>query len=108
METKNTAQLPPLETEYQLLITEILRKLLADFRLDLLRELRMALHEKTVPQQKQWLKSAEVKKLLGISHGTLQTLRNKGTIPFTKIGGVIYYNSQDIAVMMNKHKYESF
>ena len=108
METKNTTQLPPREIEYQLLITEILRKLLNDFRQELLREMRMVLHEKTPPPQKQWLKSTEVKKLLGISHGTLQTLRNKGTIPFTRIGGVIYYNSNDITVMMDKNKYESF
>lgn len=45
---------------------------------------------------KKWLKSYEVKKLLAVSSGTLQTLRNNGTIPFTKIGGIIYYSTDDI------------
>ena len=71
METKNTAQLSSREVEYQLLITEILRKILVDFRVDLLKEIRMTLHETATPPQKQWLKSTGVKKLLGISHGTL-------------------------------------
>jgi hypothetical protein len=34
--------------------------------------------------------------MLGISPGTLQTLRLNGTIPFTKIGGVLFYDEEDI------------
>ena len=47
-------------------------------------------------QSKQWLKSAEVRKLLNISPGTLQNLRINGTLRFTKIGGMMYYKLEDI------------
>ncbi|RYY52027.1 MAG: DNA-binding protein [Chitinophagaceae bacterium] len=47
-------------------------------------------------QSKRWLKSAEVRKLLNISPGTLQNLRINGTLRFTKIGGMMYYKLEDI------------
>jgi len=47
-----------------------------------------------------WLKSYEVRKLLGISAGTLQNLRVNGTLPFTKIGGLMYYKFEDIQKLM--------
>lgn len=47
-------------------------------------------------QSKQWLKSAEVRKLLNISPGTLQNLLINGTLRFTKIGGMMYYKLEDI------------
>ena len=43
---------------------------------------------------KKWLKSYEVKKILNISTGTLQNLRSNGTLPHTKIGGLIYYDAE--------------
>lgn len=46
--------------------------------------------------KKTWLKSHQVQRLLGISPGTLQTLRLNGTLPFTKIGGVLFYDEADI------------
>jgi hypothetical protein len=56
---------------------------------------------------KKWLKSYEVQKVLGIAAGTLQTLRNNETIEYTKIGGVIYYDYNEIQKMLNpkmRHK----
>lgn len=47
-----------------------------------------------------WLKSYEVRKLLGISAGTLQNLRVNGTLPFSKIGGLMYYKYGDIQKLM--------
>jgi hypothetical protein len=38
-------------------------------------------------ENKRWLKSFEVRKLLNVSPNTLLSLRNKGIIPFTRIGG---------------------
>jgi hypothetical protein len=62
----------------------------------------------TKPQeQKQWLKSYEVKKLLKISPGTLQNLRINGTLTYTKIGSIIYYNSEDIDKLLDANKIES-
>ena len=56
---------------------------------------------------KKWLKSYEVRKLLGISPGTLQNLRVNGTLPFTKIGGVIYYDYTDIQSMLQSNKFQN-
>ncbi|WP_025144959.1 DNA-binding protein [Pedobacter jeongneungensis] len=44
----------------------------------------------------QWLKSAEVKKLLKISFGSLQNLRISGAVKPKKILGVYYYSIKEI------------
>lgn len=51
-----------------------------------------------------WVKSEVVMKILGVTSSTLQTYRNNGTIPYSKIGGVILYNIDDInnTLMNNK------
>ena len=56
------------------------------------------------PKQVEWLKSSEVRKALKISPGTLQNLRINGTLSFTKIGSIIYYNQDDIDTMLAKNK----
>ncbi|MFD2599066.1 helix-turn-helix domain-containing protein [Sphingobacterium corticis] len=50
--------------------------------------------------QKEWLKTYEVLEMLGISPGTLQNLRQKGVIPYSKIGGLIFYKLKDIESML--------
>ena len=74
------------------------------FKEDLLKELGKILKEHTDNTSKKWLKSYEVKKLLGISSGTLQNMRINGTLPYTKIGGIIYYDHQDIQEMLENRK----
>lgn len=78
---------------------------LEDFKNDILQEVKHIVKEcaSGFPGKK-WLKSAEVKKLLGISHGFLQSLRDSGVLPFTKIGGAIYYDYDDITFMMSANK----
>ena len=56
----------------------------------------------TDTSSKQWLKSAEVRELLKISPGTLQNLRINGTLKYKRIGGIIYYNYEDIVKMLEK------
>ncbi|GAA0548300.1 helix-turn-helix domain-containing protein [Chitinophaga japonensis] len=51
---------------------------------------------------KPWLKSDEVRKLLGISAGKLLTLRANGTLPYTRIGNVIYYKIEDIQQLFER------
>lgn len=54
---------------------------------------------------KKWLKTWEVRKMLGgISAGKLLTLRSNGTLPFTRIGSVIYYDQDDIQKMFDEGK----
>ncbi|SFW62345.1 Helix-turn-helix domain-containing protein [Sinomicrobium oceani] len=68
---------------------------------DILAEIRALNHSNSTNEQgKVWLKSAEVRRLLGISPGTLQNLRVTGTLPYRKIGGTIYYRRDDVDTMM--------
>ena len=79
---------------------------LNEFRSQLLNDLKEIIQSK--PQQpKQWLKSNEVRKLLNISPGTLQNLRINGTLSYTKIGGIMYYNHSDIDKLLNGNKVNS-
>jgi len=76
---------------------------LDNFRHKLLDDLRIIVQTKA-HKQMQWLKSSEVRKVLKISPGTLQNLRINGTLSFTKIGSIIYYNQDDIDAMLSKNK----
>lgn len=78
---------------------------LAQFKTELLDDLKEIINsgETTQPQRK-WLKSYEVKKMLGISPGTLQNLRINGTLSYTKIGGLIFYSYDDIVKLMEGKK----
>jgi hypothetical protein len=73
---------------------------LREFKIELIKEFKQLLAVHHGQPSKKWLKSWEVRKLLRISPGTLQNLRVNGTLPFTKIGGVIFYDSEDINKMM--------
>ena len=84
----------------------ITREELIEFRNLLLNDLKEIINSK--PQQtKEWLKSNEVRKLLNISPGTLQNLRINGTLSYTKIGGIMYYNHSDIDKLLNRNKVSS-
>jgi hypothetical protein len=76
---------------------------LTQFRHQLLEDIKNIFHTKPA-KQKQWLKSSEVRKLLKISPGTLQNLRINGTLSFTKIGSIIYYNYEDIETLLDSNK----
>ncbi|WP_295119307.1 helix-turn-helix domain-containing protein [uncultured Chitinophaga sp.] len=54
--------------------------------------------------QKKWVKSYEVRDMLGISPGTLQNMRVNGTIAYSKIGGLIFYDYDDILGLMEGRK----
>ena len=71
---------------------------------ELVEEIRAVLKETPMERGKPWLKSKEVRELLMISKGTLQTLGSNGTLPCTKIGGVMYYDVKDIRKMMESGK----
>ncbi|MBK5215125.1 MAG: helix-turn-helix domain-containing protein [Flavobacteriaceae bacterium] len=84
----------------EILTTDDLR----EFKIELLTEFKKMLNEQHGQPSKKWLKSYEVKKLLGISPGTLQNLRVNGTLPFTKIGGQMFYDYEDIRKMLEPTK----
>ncbi|RWY46193.1 helix-turn-helix domain-containing protein [Mucilaginibacter gilvus] len=77
--------------------TEIITKEdLNEFRELLLNDLKNLFQGKPISENSKWLKSYQVKNLLKISPGTLQTLRVNGTLNYTKIGGILYYKYEDI------------
>ena len=55
---------------------------------------------------KAWLKAAEVRKFLGISAGTLLTLRLNGSLPFSKIGAVLYFKREDIEKLLEQNHHD--
>lgn len=69
---------------------------LREFKLELLDEIKELFNKQSTGKIRKYLKSAEVMDLLQVSPGTLQNLRINGTLPYSKIGGIIYYDSEEI------------
>jgi len=67
----------------------------------ILSELKEMISERKATPE--WLRSSEVRKLLKISPGTLQTLRINGTLKYNRVGGTIYYKYEDIEKMLNQN-----
>ncbi len=83
--------------------TEIVTKEdLEAFRILLMQDIARLFDSRLAPAVKPWLKGTEVRKLLSISSGTLQTLRVKGKLKSTKIGGTHYYQHEDIKKIMEE------
>ncbi|AEA42583.1 helix-turn-helix domain-containing protein [Fluviicola taffensis] len=88
---------------------------LEQFKIDLISEFKTIVESqfthinvKNDEPKKTWLKSHQVQRLLSISPGTLQTLRLNGTLPFTKIGGVLFYDEADINRLFEENMRNKF
>lgn len=77
---------------------------LMEFKIELLSNIKEIVSTQSSMKIKKWMKSPEVRELLSISPGTLQTLRINGTLPFSKIGGVIYYDYNEIVKVFEENK----
>ena len=75
------------------------------FKEELLLAVKETIQNSAAQPSKKWLKTDEVKKMLNISSGTLQSLRTNGILPFTKIGGLIYYDADDIYKALSGKKH---
>jgi hypothetical protein len=64
----------------------------------------VALKGWNVCPSRKWLKSHEVRKMLTLYPNTVQTLRENGLLPYTKIGGVLDYDYEDIDKMLRNRK----
>ena len=84
-----------------MIINLITKEDLHEFKTELLKDIKNLFNIK-ISEQKLWLRSSEVKTLLKISSGTLQSLRVNGTLSYTRVGGTLYYNYKDIEKMLNK------
>lgn len=84
---------------------------LHQFKNDLLDEIREIVQSGNTPAPKTepvYLKSHQVQRLLGVSPGTLQNLRINGTIPYSKIGGVIFYDKEAIYKVLEQNMRNKF
>lgn len=77
---------------------------LNSFKQELLNDLKNILKETGTTPIKKWLKSSEVKKLLGISTGTLQNLRINGSLSYSKVGGIMFYDYHEIAKLIESNE----
>ncbi|NGX84864.1 helix-turn-helix domain-containing protein [Aequorivita sp. KMM 9714] len=78
---------------------------LYEFKLELLEEMKKVIQSLKPQEPKKYLKSSEVMELLSISPGTLQNLRLNGTLPYSKIGGIILYEEKEIERVLEENKY---
>ena len=86
----------------------ITRQDFEQFKKELFDELKKLQIHPATSDAKEWLKSAEVRKLLKISPGTLQNLRINGTLAYTRIGSIIYYKYADILKVLESNTIQSF
>ena len=77
---------------------------LREFKMELLDDIKNLLDRQTTDRIKKYLKSSEVMDLLQVSPGTLQNLRINGTLPYTKVGGIIYYDTEEIQKVMDANR----
>ncbi len=69
---------------------------LDNFKTEFLKEIEELLVSNDRITIDKWIKSNVVMTKLGISPGTLQNFRINGTLPFSKLGGIIYYDEERI------------
>ncbi|MGB5418981.1 helix-turn-helix domain-containing protein [Algibacter sp.] len=77
---------------------------LRDFKLELLDDIKKLLMKQASGRLKKYLKSTEVMEYLKISAGTLHNLKINGTLPYTKMGGIIFYDSDDIQKVLDNNR----
>lgn len=77
---------------------------LREFKMELLDDLKNLLSNQASGKLKKYMKSSEVMDLLQVSPGTLQNLRINGTLPYTKVGGIIYYDTEEIQNVMDANR----
>lgn len=77
---------------------------LEQFRNELLQEIKQLLVQSGRVGIDHWIKSSRVMDKLEISPGTLQNFRINGTIPFTKLGGIIFYDEEKINEILKNNE----
>lgn len=78
-----------------ILTTDDLQK----FKEELFIELRQTFGKQAkqdVSKQREWLRTKEVCKMIGISLSKLQYMRDNNEIKYTRIGGTLFYNADEV------------
>ncbi len=76
---------------------------LLKFKTELFAELKSLLSQ-SAPATKKWLKSYQVREMLGISRGTLQHLHNTHQLRGNQVGGLLFFDYDDIQKLMEGKK----
>ena len=74
---------------------------LDSFKEELISQLKK---NQNLESQSSWMRSKNVRKLLGISDSTLQTFRINGTIPSYKLGTSWFYKYDEIVAALESGK----
>ncbi len=74
----------------------LIRQDLIDFEIRLIKRIEQLMDKKTGSSPKKYLKSKMVRERLSISPGTLSNMRLNGTLNPKKIGGIFFYDADEI------------
>jgi len=77
---------------------------LLEFKKQMLEEFKELLDSMPAKSNRRWIKTYRVKEMLDLSDGTLQTLRNNGTLPYTLLGGLALYDYDELVALMDKNR----
>ena len=83
-------------------VIQLMEELSKDFTL--IKEYIMSVNQsKSTMLNETWMDGQEVMLLLKISKRTLQSMRDNGTLPFSRINGKFYYKAEDIQIMLESN-----
>lgn len=83
-------------------VVQLMEELTKDFTL--IKEYIMSVNQsKSKFLKDTWMDGQEVMLLLKISKRTLQSMRDNGTLPFSRINGKFYYKAEDIQLMLESN-----
>lgn len=77
---------------------------LREFKMELLEEFEQLLSKHVkIETHKTWLRAADVKNRLQISHSTLQKLRHKNILTAHKLEGILFYDAAEIDRLLTEN-----
>ena len=83
-------------------VIQLMEELSKDFTL--IKEYIMSVKQsKSTMLNETWMDGQEVMLLLKISKRTLQSMRDNGTLPFSRINGKFYYKTEDIQILLESN-----
>lgn len=85
-------------------VTILTKEDLQQFKTELIAEIKTLINQSPPKDQKKWLKSWEVREMLGISRGTLQNLHATGQLPGNLVGGLLFFDYDDNMKLMSGNK----
>ena len=102
--TASSKPCPPIPSPRHPVTNEDLQAFKTDLVKEILLGVKLLVRDQPQPPPKKWLKTHEVRKLLGVCPATLQGLRDDGTIPYSRLGRNFYYDPDDILCELERRK----